>query len=105
LVESEDVATNSRSRCEEQHIPFFRFSPNLDSEVDSGETKDEVLIDMLITTKFQAVELWSDLMDDLLLIFARVEEFSQQEGLLRLKEKKQRNAFRARKISMISNKY
>jgi calcium-independent phospholipase A2 len=57
LVESEDVATNSRSRCEEQHIPFFRFSPNLDSEVDSGETKDEVLIDMLITTKFQVSEI------------------------------------------------
>ena len=53
LVESEDVADNSRSRCKEQQIPFYRFSPRLDVEVQSGETNVNVLVEMLMQTKFQ----------------------------------------------------
>ena len=44
---------NCKSRCEEQHIPFFRFCPRLDTEVASGETDSYRLIDMLLNTKYQ----------------------------------------------------
>jgi calcium-independent phospholipase A2 len=52
LVESEDVAINCRSRCQEQRIPFFRFCPNLDFKIDPGETNNEILIEMIIKTKY-----------------------------------------------------
>lgn len=53
LVESEDVAMNCKSRCEEQHIPFFRFCPRLTTEVLAGETDSHKLIEMILQTKYQ----------------------------------------------------
>ena len=44
---------NCKSRCEEQHIPFFRFCPHLDTEVASGETDNYRLIEMILRTKYQ----------------------------------------------------
>jgi hypothetical protein len=40
-----------RSMCREQGIGYVRLSPSLGSEVDSGETDDEKLMDMMWTTR------------------------------------------------------
>ena len=53
LVESERVAKNCSSRCAEQGIPFYRFSPQLKEVIAAGETDDEKLLDMIIQTKGQ----------------------------------------------------
>ena len=56
LVESEAVAKNCRSRCEEQGILFYRISPKLDEVVAAGETDNERLVNMLVQTKLQLKE-------------------------------------------------
>lgn len=53
LVESEMVANNCSSRCAEQGIPFYRFSPQLKEVIAAGETDNEKLLDMIIQTKCQ----------------------------------------------------
>ena len=53
LVESEMVAKNCKSRCEERGIPFYRFSPNLDDVIAAGEIDTEKLLSMIIQTKLQ----------------------------------------------------
>ncbi len=45
------MAENSKSRCEEQDIPFFRFSPTFDEIIAAGETDNEKLLNMVIKTK------------------------------------------------------
>ncbi len=50
-MQSESVAENSRSRCKEQDVPFFRFSPRFDEQIAAGETANEKLLNMIITTK------------------------------------------------------
>ena len=40
-----------RSMCREQGIEYVRLSPSLGSEVDSGETDGEKLLDMMLTTR------------------------------------------------------
>lgn len=45
------VASNSRSRCSEQDIPFFRFSPTFDEMIAAGETDNEKLFNMIVKTK------------------------------------------------------
>ena len=47
------MAMNCKSRCEEQHIPFFRFCPRLSTEVLAGETDSHKLIEMILQTKYQ----------------------------------------------------
>ena len=37
--------------CREQGIGYVRLSPSLGSEVDSGETDDTKLLDMMLTTR------------------------------------------------------
>ena len=56
LVESEAVAKNCKSRCEEQGILFYRFSPKLDEVIAAGETDNERLVNMLIKTRLQLKE-------------------------------------------------
>ena len=56
LVESEKVAENSQSRCEEQDIPFYRFNPTLNDIIPAGETDNVKLMDMVIETKIQIKE-------------------------------------------------
>ncbi|XP_019852623.1 PREDICTED: 85/88 kDa calcium-independent phospholipase A2-like isoform X2 [Amphimedon queenslandica] len=94
LVESEDVADNSRSRCKEQQIPFYRFSPRLDVEVQSGETNVDVLLEMLMKTKFQIADEWRNEIKDLTLLFSRMETYDEQKRQQRLKDRRQRHAFR-----------
>lgn len=55
-METEKVAENSKSRCEEQDIPFYRFNPNLKEIVPAGETDNEKLLDMIIEAKIQVKE-------------------------------------------------
>ena len=40
-----------RSMCVEQNINYVRLNPTLDTEIDSGETDDKKLLDMLWTTR------------------------------------------------------
>ena len=56
LVESEKVTENSRSRCQEQNIPFYRFNPKLNDIIPAGETDNTKLLDMVIETKIQIKE-------------------------------------------------
>jgi predicted acylesterase/phospholipase RssA len=53
LVNSELVAKNCKSRCEELGIPYFRLSPKLNTVVAAGETDNEKLVDMILQTKLQ----------------------------------------------------
>lgn len=55
-METEKVAENSKSRCEEQDIPFYRFNPNLNEIIPAGETDNEKLLDMIIEAKIQVKE-------------------------------------------------
>ena len=45
------IAENSQSRCREQAIPFYRFSPTLHEIIAYGETDNEKLFNMVIDTK------------------------------------------------------
>jgi hypothetical protein len=47
-VESESVARSFSSRMQEQEIPFYRFNPQLDEVIPSGETDLTKLMNMLI---------------------------------------------------------
>ena len=51
LNQSEKVAKNSQSRCEEQDIPFYRFSPRLNEMIAGSETDNEKLFDIVIQTR------------------------------------------------------
>ena len=55
-METEKVAENSKSRCEGQDIPFYRFNPNLKEIIPAGETDNEKLLDMVIEAKIQVKE-------------------------------------------------
>ena len=55
-METEKVAENSKSRCKEQDIPFYRFNPELKGIVSPGETDNAKILDMLIETKVQIKE-------------------------------------------------
>ena len=76
LVESELVAENSKSRCAEQDIPFFRFSPTFDEIVSSGETDVDKLINMVIQTKIYLKQQDKEL-EKITNIFHKVAESSQ----------------------------
>ena len=77
IVESEMVAENSRSRCEEQHIPFYRFSATLDDIVAAGETDNDKLFNMVLKTKMQTPEQG---LDSLVEMFHLVAEISKRIG-------------------------
>ena len=45
---SERAADNSRSRCQEQDIAFYRFSPIFEEVIPLSETDDKILCNMVI---------------------------------------------------------
>ena len=51
MGESETIADNVASRCKEQGIDYYRFSPQLDEVVSVGETDLDNLFKMVLTTK------------------------------------------------------
>ena len=53
LVESEVIAENCQSRCKEQGILFYRFSPQLEEVIAPGETDSAKLIDMILEARKQ----------------------------------------------------
>ena len=55
LVVSESVAVNCKSRLEQRGIPFYRFNPKLDKTIPAGETDLEILLDMVLQTRYQAM--------------------------------------------------
>lgn len=65
-METEKVAENSKSRCEEQDIPFYRFNPSLKEIIPAGETDNEKLLDMIIEAKIQIREQGLNEMTELL---------------------------------------
>ncbi len=52
-MESETVARNCRSRCDEQSIPFYRFSPKLEEVIPAGETDLDKLLNMVMQARVQ----------------------------------------------------
>ena len=53
LVESEVVADNCRSHYKEQGILFYRFNPQLEEVIASGETDSAKLINMILEARKQ----------------------------------------------------
>lgn len=53
LVESEMVAENCRSRCLEQGIYHYRFSPQLEEVVAAGETDINILLNAILQARMQ----------------------------------------------------
>ena len=51
MGESETIADNAASRCKEQGIDYYRFSPQLDTVVSVGETDIDALFQMVLTAK------------------------------------------------------
>ncbi len=70
------VAKNSQSRCKEQDIPFFRFSPKFEEVIAAGETDNEKLFNLVIRTK-EDLRSQQKLLDELINIFQAVAESSQ----------------------------
>ena len=50
------VAENCRSRCLEQGIHFYRFSPELQEVIASGETDSDKLFDMILQARMHIKE-------------------------------------------------
>ena len=51
MGESESIADNVASRCKEQGIDYYRFSPQLESVISVGETDLDTLFGMVLTAK------------------------------------------------------
>ena len=66
------VAKNCKSRCNEQDIPFYRFSPQLDDVIAAGETDNEKLLNMIMQTKIQAKEQGLDEMIEMFRIISGI---------------------------------
>ena len=79
LLDSESVAINCMSRCKEQRIPFYRFSPTLETVIASGETDDQKLIEMLTRTKLESTNKWDKQIDELVQLFRTVAEMSKKQ--------------------------
>ena len=75
LNQSEKVARNSQSRCEEQGIPFYRFSPELDEMIAGSETDNEKLFNMVIQTR---IDTKQQRMEELVQLFHTIANASQQ---------------------------
>ena len=65
MTRSEDVDRNSRSRCEKQGIPYYRFSPLFDEVVDTIETDGEKLCDIILKAKM-LLEAYDAQVDELI---------------------------------------
>ena len=67
------VATNSHSRCREQGIPFYRFSPKLKDVIAGSETDNEKLFNMVIQTRIDTREQG---MEELVEVFHKIAKAS-----------------------------
>lgn len=76
------------SRCKEQRIPFYRFSPTLETVIASGETDDQKLIEMLTRTKLEATNKWDKQIEELVQLFRTVAEMSKKQQLLQLRHQR-----------------
>ena len=75
LNQSEKVAKNSQSRCEEQGIPFYRFSPEFDEMIAGSETDNEKLFNMILKTRVDTKRL--GLIEKLVQLFHTIANASQ----------------------------
>ncbi len=76
LVESEIVAKSCRSRCAEQNIPYYRFSPHLTHVISAGETDNDKLLEMMWQTRLQTPQQG---LAELVTLFQLVAEASRKE--------------------------
>ena len=76
IVESETVAENSRCRCREQGISFYRFSPHLNDVILGTEIDNEKLFNMVIQTRIEMVTKRMQGMDELVELFHNVAKAS-----------------------------
>lgn len=52
---SEGAASNTRSRCQEQGVAFYRFNPKFDEEIRLTETEDKILCNMIISARVHII--------------------------------------------------
>ena len=66
MVESDHrPVENTRARCEETDIKYYRLSPHIDVAIDLDEQSCEKLVDMLIKTKLYIIQSPSKLLKDI----------------------------------------
>ena len=66
MVESDhQPVQNTRSRCEERGIKYYRLSPHMDVTIDLDEQSCEKLVDMLIKTKLYIIQSASKILEDI----------------------------------------
>ena len=70
------VASNSRSRCQEQDIPFYRFSPHLEEIVAAGETDNDKLFSIVLKAKVDTKQQGLSELVDLFRIVAASNRYS-----------------------------
>ena len=78
-MESEIIADDCRTRCREQGIPFFRFSPHLEEAVSAGEVDSSKLISMIIHAKQQT---WDQGMPELLQLFLMLTKVNRKKKFM-----------------------
>jgi len=66
MVESDHLPVqNTRSRCEERGIKYYRLSPHMDVAIELDEQSCEKLVDMLIKTKLYLIQSAPKLLEDI----------------------------------------
>jgi len=50
------VARTCEGSCKEQGIPFYRLSPSLPEMISAGETDNEKLLQMILSTRMETRE-------------------------------------------------
>ena len=60
IGESENVAENVKSRCKEQGVDYYRFSPTMTKVISSGETDLDKLQDMVLMAKKSLIQTFQD---------------------------------------------
>ena len=66
MVESDHrPVENTRSRCEEKNIKYYRLSPHMDMTIELNEQSCEKLVDMLIKTKLYILQSAPKVLEDI----------------------------------------
>ena len=66
MVESDhQPVQNTRARCEERDIKYYRLSPHMDMTIELDEQSCEKLVDMLIKTKLYLLQSMSKVLEDI----------------------------------------
>ena len=69
------MAKNCQTRCYEQDIPFYRFSPQLNHVVAAGETDNDKLLDMMLQARVQTPQ---QRLNELVALFQLVADASKK---------------------------